>query len=183
MEIKEERLQSELQQASISLVIDTYDDIFSDFDPRPYTERALSDDFLLECKRAARDKVEGGFELILSLPKNIRSINDELKVRKRLKEHFRKHALEKEKEVKNFKKQGWRWVGIGSALMLIIAAILFWEYKLPHFLVILSVLLEAPAWFSFWEGLRKILIESQEKQPDYDFYKKMASSQVTFRSY
>lgn len=45
-----------IDKAEISLVLDTYDDIFSDFDPRPYGERALSSDFLDEAKKAARDK-------------------------------------------------------------------------------------------------------------------------------
>jgi len=31
-----------LQLSEISLIIDTYDDIFSDFDPRPYSQRALA---------------------------------------------------------------------------------------------------------------------------------------------
>ena len=37
-----------LQQSEISLLLDSYDDIFSDFDPRPYNQRALSQDFLAE---------------------------------------------------------------------------------------------------------------------------------------
>ena len=52
-----------LQLSEISLIIDTYDDIFSDFDPRPYSQRALSDDFLLEARKASKDKVSGTFEL------------------------------------------------------------------------------------------------------------------------
>ena len=35
-----------IDKAQVSLVLDTYDDIFSDFDPRPYDQRALSGDFL-----------------------------------------------------------------------------------------------------------------------------------------
>ena len=45
-----------LREGNISLILDSYNDMFSDFDPRSFSERALSDDFLSECKRAARDK-------------------------------------------------------------------------------------------------------------------------------
>lgn len=181
MEIKEEKLQEELQQANISLVIDTYEDIFSDFDPRPFSERALSDDFLLECKRATRDKKEGGFELILSIPKNKRNINDELKIRKRLKEHFRKHVTEKEKELKKVKKEGWTWVAIGTALLIFAA---FLENYAKSFMINLLLVISIPAgWFSFWEGLGKIFIHAKEKEPDYEFYKKMHSAQIIFRTY
>ena len=48
-----------LKKSEISLSLDNYDDIFSDFDPRPFSQRALSDDFLIEAKKASRDKVSG----------------------------------------------------------------------------------------------------------------------------
>ena len=38
---------------SISLWIDSYDDIFSDFDPRPFSARNISDDFLYEVKKTS----------------------------------------------------------------------------------------------------------------------------------
>ena len=37
----------ELREGNISLVLDSYDDLFSDFDPRDYSQKALSDDFLV----------------------------------------------------------------------------------------------------------------------------------------
>jgi hypothetical protein len=180
VEIKEEKLQEELQQASISLVLDTYDDIFSDFDPRPYSERALSDDFLLECKRAARDK-EQGFELILSIPKKLRSIADENKIRKRLRDHFRKHHTEKEKQVTSIKKEGLIWVGVGTMLML--AATALETYTKSFSINLLTIIMEPASWFSFWEGLAKIFIRSKEAEPEALFYHKMANAIFTFREY
>ncbi|MBI2151367.1 hypothetical protein HYU21_01420, partial [Candidatus Woesearchaeota archaeon] len=46
MNKKEERIEFEVREGNISLVLDSYDDIFSDFDPRDYSEKALSEDFL-----------------------------------------------------------------------------------------------------------------------------------------
>ena len=76
---------------NISLLLDTYDDIFSDFDPRSYSQRALSDDFLLEAKKASRDKVSGKIELNFLVPAAARDIKQEAIIKKRLREHFRKH--------------------------------------------------------------------------------------------
>jgi len=42
----------------ITLLLDSYNDIFSSFDPRPYSEKSLSDDLIIECKKAAIDKEE-----------------------------------------------------------------------------------------------------------------------------
>lgn len=181
MEIKEERLEQELQQANISLILDSYHDIFSDFDPRPFGERALSDDFLLECKRAAHDKKEG-LELTLSMPRNKRNTSDELKIKKRLKEHFRKHFLEGQKEITKIKKRGVMWIGMGVAAVVI--AILIRAFKESALLdSIIEPILVIPGWFAIWEGLTKIFIKAGETTPDHLFYKKMASASVNFRSY
>lgn len=179
-EIKEEKLREEIQQASISLVIDTYDDIFSDFDPRPFSERALSDDFLLECRNAARDK-GNYFEVILSVPKAIRNINNELKIRKRLKEHFRKHHQEKEKEIKKVKKDGRIWVGIG---VLILMGVVYGLLNVTNtFFEALIAIFEIPSWFLVWEGMGKIFIDSRKLESEHIFYQKMANAIFTFREY
>lgn len=41
---------------NISIWLDTYDDIFSDFDYRQFSEKALSDDFLTELQKMYREK-------------------------------------------------------------------------------------------------------------------------------
>src|SRR5262249_60242404 len=77
---------------AVSLWLDNYDDIFSDFDPRPYSQRALSEDFLAEARRAVRDRHDEVPELRLLVPTPARHVEDETIIRKRLHEHFRKHA-------------------------------------------------------------------------------------------
>ena len=168
------------KQGNVSLILDSYTDIFSDFDPRAYSERALSDDFLAECKRAARDK-ELGFELILSVPKNKRKLNDETSIKKRIKEHFKEHHAEKEREIHKIKKNGVRWIIIGS-ILLITTAIL--ETYSKSFLINLAMVITTPAgWFSFWEGLGKIFIYSREREPEELFYRKMANAKIHFVNY
>jgi len=179
MEIKGGRVEEELHKANIPLVIDTYDDIFSDFDPRPFSERALSDDFLLECKKAALDKGEG-VELIISMPANLRNINSELKIKKRLKEHFKKYHLKKESELKKIKQEGFTWVIMGIAILI---GVIFGSLNISNTLLqSIIVIFEIPSWFLVWEGMSKILIESRKLEPDGLFYHKMASAQITFIS-
>jgi hypothetical protein len=182
MEKGEEVLnRNEMMHANISLILDSYHDIFSSFDPRPFGERALSIDFLDECKRAAREQ-ENGIELILSLPRNKRSIGDELKIRKRLKEHFHKHFLEKQSAINRVKREGGMWIFIGSFLLILDT---FMKTYIPEsFLMnLVTILIEPASWFSFWEGLGKIFIHSKDNEPDFIFYRKMASANISFRSY
>ena len=97
MNKKEERIEFEVREGNISLVLDSYNDIFSDFDPRDYSEKALSEDFLSECKRAARDK-ENHIELRLLIPIKKRNSTHENKIRKRLgKNALRKNLPQKRK--------------------------------------------------------------------------------------
>jgi len=178
----EANLQEEIQRhKNIPLILDSYKDIFSDFDPRPFSERALSDDFLIECKRAAREKDEFELELILSVPHDKRNMSNELKIKKRLKDHFRKHFQEKEKEVSEIKKDGITWVTLGVGILLGVV------YGLAHvtsnFLEALITIFEIPSWFLVWEGMDKILIDARKLEPDQLFYKKMANVKINFLGY
>ena len=49
-------IEKDFNSSEIPLWLDNYNDLFSDFDPRHYSNRALSQDFLEELKRASRDK-------------------------------------------------------------------------------------------------------------------------------
>src|SRR3989338_1167827 len=90
-----------LSKAQISLMMKSYNDIFSSFDPRSFGLRALSDDFLIEAKKAALDK-EGALELSFMIPKNERNFEHEVLIKKRLRDHFKRHYMlvESEKKIK-----------------------------------------------------------------------------------
>jgi hypothetical protein len=77
---------------ALSLWLDNYDDIFYDFDRHPYGQRALSEDFLAEARRAVRNRHDEVPELRLLVRAAVRRVNDETIIRKRLRDHFRKHA-------------------------------------------------------------------------------------------
>ena len=75
-----------LKMSEISLIIDTYDDIFSDFDPRPFDQRTISDDFLFEIKRASKEKPSGVIELKFMMPEKLRKPEQEVLIRKGIRE-------------------------------------------------------------------------------------------------
>jgi len=167
------------RQGNVSLILDSYDDLFSDFDPRPYHERAISGDFLDECKRAARDK-EQGMELRLLIPHEKRKINEEVKIIKRFKSHFQKHFKEKGKEIINIRKEGIQWFLIGGAIIFASTFLYRLEGFLFNFLFVLS---EPAGWFTLWTGLDKIFNESKKPEPDLGFNKKMSSAEISFIGY
>lgn len=180
-EILAEEDAEKLKQANISLIIDRYHDIFSDFDPREFNQKAISDDFLLECKRAARDKLTG-IELRIMVPNIIRNLKDETKIKKRLLDHFKHHYSIEKKEIKKITWEGASWFLVGTACILSVSWLHTLE-KLNFGLNILSTMLEPAGWFSFWEGLGKVFIVTKEKSENYDFYKKMANAEINFSGY
>ncbi|MFA5174248.1 MAG: hypothetical protein WC438_03640 [Candidatus Pacearchaeota archaeon] len=164
---------------NIILDLDSYGDIFSDFDLRDYSVKALSDDFLSECKKASLDK-EDNVKLILVLGKSKRNVKEEIKIKKRLKEHFIKHFHKNKKEINRVRNQGFIWFLIGTMLMFVAT---FVYEKTGFFFKLIEVMSEPAAWFMFWEGLDKVFIYSRDKKPNFEFYKKMAHSSIIFASH
>ena len=111
-----------LDASEISLVLDTYDDIFSDFDPRPYDHRSLSQDFLTEAKHAARDKISG-LELKFLIPKALQDAGKEGLIELRLREHFEKHAHMIRQEITSGRLRGIVLVIIGMFITVAAAAL------------------------------------------------------------
>ncbi len=170
-----------LQMSEISLWLDTYDDIFSDFDPRPYSQRALSDDFLSEAKKASKEKTSGRIELIFLLPTEKRNTELEAIIRRRLHEHFRKHYNMLEEEVRKVRNNGIL-TALGGFFLMLIASYVSWKRADSLFFNMLLILIEPAGWFITWFGLDQVFYTSKQKKPDVDFYGKMAKCDIEFIS-
>lgn len=169
----------------IILRLEHYDDIFSDFDMRPYSKRALSVDFLSEVKRAAIDKDESGVELMLVAPQSERSESHEATIRERLEAHFKRHHALLVAEKRSIIWRGSLMATLGVLAM--IGATLLVYNGAEHSLVtsFLLVFLEPAAWFLLWEGMDQIVFESKQINPELGFYRKMSLSHghIHFKSY
>jgi len=172
-----------LAKSEVSLVLAKYDDIFSSFDPRPYSERSLSVDFLAEAKRATRETDKGELELRILVPVAQRRVEKESAVRKRLREHFRKHADLLEREKRGVSNQGLFFIIFGIIFMFVAAYILFKNDAKSLFREFTIVLLEPGGWFLLWEGLDLIIFKSKEGKADLEFYRKMSRADISFSHY
>jgi hypothetical protein len=171
-----------LQMSEISLWLDGYDDIFSDFDPRQYSERSLSDDFLREAQKAAREKVSGVIDLKFLIPAAKRDVKLEDVIKKRLHEHFKKHHQSLEGEVRRLRVRGIMWAFLGMFLMMVST---FIRMKSPmdfgyQFLV---VVFEPGGWFVTWFGLDQIFYAAGGKKAELEFYGKMSKCVIHFITY
>jgi len=173
-----------LQMSEISLWLDAYDDIFSDFDPRPYSERALSDDFLNESKKAAREKTSGTIDLKFLIPSGIRDPKLEDVIKKRLHEHFRKHHSMTVAEVTGIRRTGGLMVLVGVAMMMVATYLQSMEPAgFRFFYYLLLSIMEPGGWFATWFGLDQLFYTARQKVPDLEFYSKMSRCEIHFLPY
>ncbi len=170
--------------SEIILWLQTYQDLFSSFDSRPYDERAVSDDLIVELKRASRDKLCGPLKLTFVLSPELRDQVKERAIKRRLQDHFEKHHRRILNEVHVIKRHGFQFLALGT-LIISGTAYLAWKIAslntsfLPHLLIVLG---EPAGWFTFWSGLDELVFSHQAKHADRDFYAKMAVAEISFKS-
>lgn len=169
----------------IFIRLDHYDDIFSDFDLRPYARRSLSVDFLSEMKRATQDKHYDGVDLVLHVPHAHRSEATEATIKERLAAHFHKHHLMLKADKRSIVRRGAVMIGLGVVCMVAATLVVFQNPEHSLFQSFLLVFLEPAAWFLLWEGMDIVLFHSKEITPELNFYRKMASARnhVHFKSH
>ncbi len=177
--------EGDLRMADISEIIlrmDSYDDIYSDFDPRAYSKRSLSDDFLLELRKASLDKLER-VELRIIVPKEKKDKGTESLLKKRLKDHFSRHLSISRRDMKSLKTLGISLTLLGAFLLTIASYFYYRSESYGFFHQFLLTLLEPAGWFTAWEGMYLIIFGSSEKKTELNFYKKMDGSNIVFDYY
>jgi hypothetical protein len=163
----------------ISIWLDSYDDIFSDFDSRPLSERTVSDDFLSEVRKVCDEKSRNKIHLKLSVPEALRKPEDEKIIIKRLHLYFRNnhHLNEKYSRQKNIK--GIYFIIAGTLLMLCASYISFINPQ-KFYVHTLLILFEPAGWFFLWSGLDHLVYFSKSKKADLIYYNKMANAVIRF---
>ena len=172
-----------LNESEISIILDTYDDIFSDFDPRAYMIREISDDFIQEAKKAIKQKAPGRIELKFLVPAHHRSFPDEALIKKRIKDHFRIMLHQSTQELKSVRKRGALMILLGAAFGLVATWVSLWQTTSEFLKHGLLILLEPASWFNIWSGFDQFVFTADEKKPDNEFYQRMNNMDITFTGY
>lgn len=171
--------QSLLNLSEISIQLNSYDDIFSDFDPNAYVERTLSDDFIIQAKKISKNKIGKNMVLSFLLPENKRNEHEEKVIVKRLHSYFKNVQEHLEYEIRKTYVRGLIFSLIGITLMIAASYISFTMPQRFHWHVLL-VLFEPAGWFLLWVGLDLLVYSSKETKMELGFYSKMARSNIKF---
>jgi hypothetical protein len=168
--------------AELSMWLDGYNDIYSDFDARALPRRRISEDFMHELEAAYRRREEHTDCLTLQVPADARIEADEKLITARLNSHFTieyelSRALLKRKTNKNI-------LFFCSSLLIMVANILIsTRESTPGNISSLRILLEPAGWFFFWNSLEYFIYERQSDLHKKNFWYKLAGWKILFRPY
>ena len=176
-----EEVSALMNEPEISIWIDKYDDVFSEFDSRPFSERALSDDFLREVRKMTSEKPTSDIRLKFHVLSDQRDGDSENIILNNLNKHFHHIADELKNERKEAMRKGYMLLGLGSALILFLFCITTMPVKAAY-LSGLNLMLEPVGWFMTWTGLDHVFQISKKSKSALDFNSKMALAKITFSS-
>ncbi|MFN6039097.1 MAG: hypothetical protein ACK452_11570 [Bacteroidota bacterium] len=173
--------QNDKPKHNISIWLDSYDDIFSDFDSRELSERNISDDFIDEIrKQYSENEIQvQEIKLIIDLP--MRNSEIEKVITNRLHNFFKNNNVRLQGEWLRSRKMGAVILLCGFALLLVAGYIS--KFQSGNFFVrILFVITEPSGWYFAWTGLEKLFSAFSGTSITLLFFQSLAKAKVVFSS-
>jgi len=164
----------------ITIILDNYDDIFSDFDPRPYAQRQLSEDFLRELGRRYLEDRHGRFEVRFTMPALGRDPREEALIKKRLREQFAFMARREDEIIGRIKGRGALYISAGIAVLLANAYFFFVFNDESLLYQLLTILLVPAGWYGMFTGIGKLLDEPSDASEKKRLYEKFEKANYVF---
>ncbi|MBU1853943.1 MAG: hypothetical protein KJ957_07865 [Candidatus Omnitrophica bacterium] len=165
----------------ISIAIDTWDDIFSDFDPRPLNDRTLSEDFISELKKRHRETRKGHFVVTVYVPLSMKDEKSEKIVVQRLKRHFKYTSMQNQKEINLNRLRGIFFVIGGICFLSFLTLVTFFELFSELTVEMLGIILMPLGWFGIWEGFSKIVDTSHAYVQEEMLFNKLSKATYGFK--
>ena len=165
----------------LSLWLDSYNDIYSDFDNRNYARRRISEDFLYELRMELKSGEFHSSNLVLLLPREKRSEEQERLITSSLKElftlRFYFHKDKCRKKINNIIK-----LFIGGMVVILLNSWISYNAKPTFFVAGLRVLLEPAGWFLIWSAFDFLFYDFPGLKKEREFYKKLSEMHIHFKS-
>ena len=165
--------------SKINIWLDSYDDIFSDFDSSDYSEKTLSDDFISQVKKISKNKRGKDVSLRFFIPLNQRNNKSEETIIRRLSLYFTHINNQLKADIKKTYIKGWTLTTTGITLMVVASYLSFIKSQM-YTTHLMLVLFEPAGWFLLWAGLDNIVYNSKDFKKEIDFYSKMTGAKIDF---
>ena len=161
--------------------INSYDDLFSDFDPRPFSQKAVSDDFMSELNKLIVENDEHIKALIFQMPHSARNPQSEEMIAKRLEHDFARIHANVSHDLQAMYSGGIIKAVIGVAALM--GALSVNTLNLSSlWRNLCTVILEPAGWFFIWSGLEEALNGSRLPKLKRNFYARLRRCKIEFAS-
>ncbi len=166
---------------ALKLWLDSYDDIYSDFDSRHFQKRRISEDFLAELRNELKFNKSFTENIVLLLPPKQRNETAEKIIASSLQSYFEKkyiyHQLECNKRLH---------IGIilfvtGFVVMLLNAAFSM-HLKDTFGSLFVRILLEPAGWFLLWAAFDFLYYDFKKLKAERNIFKKLSQSTISFEN-
>lgn len=169
--------------AELSLWLDSYDDIYSDFDSRTLLKRRISEDFIHELEIAFKRKEENTDLLVLEVPAAARNTADEKLITERLSNHFNHQSEYSLLTVKKNTRKNIAFLSVSIAVMSLNVIISMPGNQRFSHLNPLRILLEPAGWFFFWNSMEYFFFNRKAEVAKATLWRTITGWKVLFRSY
>jgi len=164
----------------VDIAIDTWDDIFSDFDPSPLNERTLSEDFIVELRKRYRETRKGSFAVTIYAPTSLKDAKSESTVIQRLKRHFQHRSMQRQKEIARIRIKGVIFVLFGICFLTFLTLAAYFKIFNNLAIDILGIVVMPLGWFGIWEGFSKVVDTSPKFIQEEILFDKLSKAQYRF---
>jgi hypothetical protein len=163
----------------IKLWLDSYEDIYSDFDSRHYLKRRISEDFLDELRNELKFSEPLNGNIILLLPQNKRNEASEKVITKGLTEYFQKQYNFHKNKCRYKLNKGILLFVIGFIIMLLNSWFTF-NYKESFTIIFFRILLEPAGWFLLWAAFDFVFYDFATIKTVRNFYHQLSNAGINF---
>jgi hypothetical protein len=173
--------QNFLKSPEISIWLDNYNDVFSEFDSRPFSDRALSDDFLREVHKMVTERSGEKVEIKFHILGDERNPESEGIIINNINSHFKSIANALKSEKQHTLNKGYMLLASGFVLI----SFLFYLSRISvkgDYLSGVYLMLEPLSWFITWTGLDHVFQISKSSKAALDFNSKMGYAGISFSS-
>jgi len=160
----------------VSIAIDSWDDVFSDFDPRPLEERTLSEDFVNELQKRHYEQPSGALLVKIWAPPRLRDAATEALVCRRLQECFALRAERMRTAIRRERRRGAVFFVCGFLCLAAMAFTTLFVTLPQAWRALLEITLMPLGWFGMWEGVGKMVDLDREAVQQRTLYRHLAEA-------
>jgi len=165
-----------------TVALDTYDDVFSDFDYGPYDSRRVSADLLMELQgRLSSKPGASNVEIVFEIPGKLRQPEVEVMIKERLSQVFAEKYNSAEDEIRSERRGGFVRIGAGS--LIVAGEVLANTFAPSTATTIVTGIALIPGWFGVFTGFEKLFLDlRKELVKKRDMYALLSEAKIHFKS-